>query len=95
MTCVYTFMPRNFNIYDSQIRVDPEHDPCAQVPNMVVMAPSDEAELIHMVATAANHDSGPICFRFPRGNGSGLDLAAEGIIGFKGIPMEVAMLLCP
>lgn len=58
---------------------------------MVVMAPSNEAELIHMVATAAEHDSGPICFRFPRGTGTGMDLAAEGIIGFKGIPMQVRM----
>ena len=56
---------------------------------MVVMAPSDEAELIHMVATSAAYDAGPICFRFPRGNGTGLDLAAEGIIGYKGQPMQV------
>ncbi len=60
-----------------------------QVPNMIVMAPSDEAELIHMVATAAAMDRHPICFRFPRGNALGLDLAAQGIIGYKGQPMQV------
>ncbi|KAH6771796.1 Deoxyxylulose-5-phosphate synthase, partial [Perilla frutescens var. frutescens] len=43
----------------------------ACLPNMVVMAPSDEAELMHMVATAAAIDDRPSCFRFPRGNGIG------------------------
>lgn len=43
------------------------------LPNMVVMAPSDEAELAHMVATAAAHD-GPIAFRYPRGEGIGVAL---------------------
>ena len=56
---------------------------------MIVMAPSDEAELIHMVATAAAMDRHPICFRFPRGNALGLDLTAHGIIGYKGQPMQV------
>ena len=56
---------------------------------MIVMAPSDEVELIHMVATAAGMDRHPICFRFPRGNALGLDLAAHGIVGYKGQPMEV------
>src|SRR6185312_10378345 len=46
----------------------------ASLPNMVVMAPSDEAELVHMVHTAALHDSGPIAFRYPRGNGVGVAL---------------------
>ena len=41
------------------------------VPNMVVMACSDEAELARMVATAAAYDAGPIAFRFPRGDGIG------------------------
>ena len=44
------------------------------LPNMTVMAPSDEAELVHMVHTAALHDTGPIAFRFPRGSGTGVDL---------------------
>jgi 1-deoxy-D-xylulose-5-phosphate synthase len=61
----------------------------ATLPNMIVMAPSDEAELIHMVATAAAMDKHPICFRFPRGNGLGVDLTAAGIQGFKGVPMEI------
>ena len=38
---------------------------------MVVMAAADEAELVHMVATAAAYDSGPIAFRYPRGEGVG------------------------
>ncbi len=46
----------------------------ASLPNMVVMAAADEAELVHMVHTAACHDSGPIAFRYPRGNGTGVDL---------------------
>ena len=48
------------------------------LPNMVVMAASDEAELVHMVATAAAHDSGPIAFRYPRGEGVGVTLPARG-----------------
>jgi 1-deoxy-D-xylulose-5-phosphate synthase len=46
----------------------------ATLPNMVVMAAADEAELVHMTHTAALHDSGPIAFRYPRGNGTGVDL---------------------
>jgi 1-deoxy-D-xylulose-5-phosphate synthase len=42
------------------------------LPNFVVMAASDEAELVHMTYTAACHDSGPIAFRYPRGNGTGV-----------------------
>ncbi|KAK3189835.1 hypothetical protein Dsin_029396 [Dipteronia sinensis] len=57
----------------------------ACLPNMVVMAPSDEAELFHMVATAAAIDDRPSCFRYPRGNGVGVELPA----GNKGIPLEV------
>jgi 1-deoxy-D-xylulose-5-phosphate synthase len=41
---------------------------------MVVMAPSDEAELVHMIYTAAEHDEGPIAFRYPRGSGVGVPL---------------------
>lgn len=44
------------------------------LPNMVVMAASDEAELTHMVATAAAYDQGPIAFRYPRGEGTGVEL---------------------
>ena len=44
------------------------------LPNMVVMAPSDEAELVHMTYTAAEHDAGPIALRYPRGNGTGIAL---------------------
>ncbi|HTU11583.1 MAG TPA: 1-deoxy-D-xylulose-5-phosphate synthase [Allosphingosinicella sp.] len=46
----------------------------ATLPNMVVMAPADEAELVHMTHTAALHDSGPIALRYPRGNGTGVAL---------------------
>jgi 1-deoxy-D-xylulose-5-phosphate synthase len=44
------------------------------LPNLVVMAPSDEVELVHMVHTMALHDSGPSAVRYPRGNGLGLTL---------------------
>jgi 1-deoxy-D-xylulose-5-phosphate synthase len=46
----------------------------ANLPNMVVMAAADEAELTHMVATAAAYDDGPIAFRYPRGEGQGVDI---------------------
>jgi 1-deoxy-D-xylulose-5-phosphate synthase len=46
----------------------------ATLPNMVVMAAADEAELAHMTYTAAEHDEGPIAFRYPRGNGVGVEL---------------------
>ncbi|KAL2498975.1 1-deoxy-D-xylulose-5-phosphate synthase [Abeliophyllum distichum] len=57
----------------------------ACLPNMVVMAPSDEAELMHMVATAAAIDDRPSCFRFPRGNGVGAVLPSNN----KGTPLEI------
>ncbi|KAL0388713.1 UNVERIFIED_CONTAM: putative 1-deoxy-D-xylulose-5-phosphate synthase, chloroplastic [Sesamum radiatum] len=57
----------------------------ACLPNMVVMAPSDEAELFHMVATAAAINDRPSCFRYPRGNGIGMELPP----GNKGIPIEI------
>jgi len=44
------------------------------LPNFVVMAAADEVELVHMVHTAALHDSGPIAVRYPRGEGLGLEL---------------------
>jgi 1-deoxy-D-xylulose-5-phosphate synthase len=46
----------------------------ATLPNFVVMAAADEAELVHMVHTAACHDSGPIAVRYPRGEGTGVAL---------------------
>ncbi len=50
----------------------------ACLPNMTVMAAADEAELVHMVATAAAHDGGPIALRYPRGEGVGVDLPERG-----------------
>ncbi|MBC7132904.1 MAG: 1-deoxy-D-xylulose-5-phosphate synthase [Roseovarius sp.] len=50
----------------------------ANLPGMVVMAAADEAELVHMVATAAAHDDGPIAFRYPRGEGVGVEMPARG-----------------
>jgi 1-deoxy-D-xylulose-5-phosphate synthase len=55
----------------------------ANLPDFVVMAAADEAELAHMVATAAAYDKGPIAFRFPRGEGNGVDLPE------RGIPLEI------
>ncbi|MCB5199298.1 1-deoxy-D-xylulose-5-phosphate synthase [Loktanella sp. TSTF-M6] len=49
----------------------------ANLPGIVVMAASDEAELVRMVATAAAHDSGPIAFRFPRGEGVGVEMPSN------------------
>ena len=46
----------------------------ATLPNFVVMAAADEAELVHMTHTAALHDTGPIAVRYPRGNGTGVAL---------------------
>jgi 1-deoxy-D-xylulose-5-phosphate synthase len=48
------------------------------LPNFVVMAAADEAELVHMVATAAAHNSGPIALRYPRGEGVGVDMPEVG-----------------
>jgi 1-deoxy-D-xylulose-5-phosphate synthase len=48
------------------------------LPNFVIMAPSDEAELRHMVATSAAIDDRPSAFRFPRGDGRGIDLPVHG-----------------
>ncbi len=49
----------------------------ANLPGFVVMAAADEAELVRMVVTAAQHDSGPIAFRFPRGEGVGVEIPAD------------------
>ncbi len=48
------------------------------LPNFVVMAAGDEVELMNMVATAAAYNDGPIAFRYPRGEGLGLDLPEKG-----------------
>ncbi|MBK7361787.1 MAG: 1-deoxy-D-xylulose-5-phosphate synthase [Micavibrio sp.] len=50
------------------------------LPNFVLMAAADEAELVHMVATAAAYNDGPIAFRYPRGEGTGVELPAQGEI---------------
>ncbi|KAG8367691.1 hypothetical protein BUALT_Bualt16G0099400 [Buddleja alternifolia] len=57
----------------------------ACLPNMVVMAPSDEAELMHMIATAAMIDDRPSCLRYPRGNGIGVPIPPNN----KGTPLEI------
>jgi 1-deoxy-D-xylulose-5-phosphate synthase len=51
----------------------------ACLPNMTVMAAADEAELVHMVATCAAHDSGPIALRYPRGEGVGVEIPERGV----------------
>jgi 1-deoxy-D-xylulose-5-phosphate synthase len=48
------------------------------LPNMVVMAAADEAELVHMITTAVAHDAGPIAFRYPRGEGEGVEMPERG-----------------
>jgi 1-deoxy-D-xylulose-5-phosphate synthase len=53
------------------------------LPNMVVMAAANEAELVHMVATCVAYDKGPIALRYPRGEGVGIEMPA------KGIPLEI------
>ncbi|CAA0113281.1 1-deoxy-D-xylulose-5-phosphate synthase [Starkeya nomas] len=55
----------------------------ATLPGMVVMAAADEAELVHMVATAAAYDEGPIAFRYPRGEGVGVERPEHGV------PLEI------
>ncbi len=55
----------------------------ANLPGIVVMAAADEAELAHMLATAVAHDAGPIAFRFPRGDGVGVELPS------RGTPLEI------
>jgi 1-deoxy-D-xylulose-5-phosphate synthase len=53
------------------------------LPHFVIMAAGDEAELVHMVATAAAYDEGPIAFRYPRGEGVGIDMPEVGV------PLEI------
>ena len=55
----------------------------ACLPDMVVMAAADEAELVHMVATSAAINDRPSAFRFPRGEGTGVEIPAEGV------PLEI------
>ncbi|MDR9484266.1 MAG: 1-deoxy-D-xylulose-5-phosphate synthase [Sediminimonas sp.] len=55
----------------------------SNLPGFTVMAAADEAELTHMVATAAAHDDGPIAFRYPRGEGSGVEMPE------RGTPLEI------
>ncbi len=55
----------------------------ANLPGFVVMAAADEAELVHMVATAAAIDDGPSAFRFPRGDGVGVEMPE------RGAPLEI------
>jgi 1-deoxy-D-xylulose-5-phosphate synthase len=59
------------------------------LPNMTVMAPKDEAELRDMMLTSVNHLTGPIAFRYPRGNGTGVDISAPP----KEIPIGKGELL--
>ncbi|KAK7311858.1 hypothetical protein RJT34_10280 [Clitoria ternatea] len=54
------------------------------LPNMIVMAPSDEVELMHMVATATHINDQPVCFRYPRGA-----LAEKGLTVGSGIPIKI------
>ncbi len=53
------------------------------LPNFTVMAAADEAELVHMVATAVEMDDGPCAFRYPRGEGHGIELPEVGV------PLEI------
>ncbi|MBK5927943.1 1-deoxy-D-xylulose-5-phosphate synthase [Rhodobaculum claviforme] len=55
----------------------------ANLPGFVVMAAGDEAELVHMVATATEYDEGPIAFRYPRGEGMGVAMPE------RGLPLEI------
>ena len=55
----------------------------SNLPGFVVMAAADEAELFHMVATAAAYEKGPIAFRYPRGEGQGAELPE------RGVPLEI------
>jgi hypothetical protein len=60
----------------------------ANLPGFVVMAPGDEAELVHMVATATEYDAGPISFRFPRGEGVGAEMDAGADLADLGCLLE-------
>src|SRR5947199_3723893 len=62
----------------------------ACLPNFVVMAAADEAELMHMVATAAAIDDRPSAFRYPRGEGVGVELPPRG----KPLPIGKGRIVC-
>ena len=53
------------------------------LPNMMIMAAADEADLVHMVATQVAYDDGPSALRYPRGEGVGMDMPAVGV------PLEI------
>ena len=53
------------------------------LPNMMIMAAADEADLVHMVATQVAHDDGPSALRYPRGEGVGMEMPAVGV------PLEI------
>ncbi len=59
------------------------------LPNIVLMAPRDEAMLVHMLRTALDHDSGPIALRYPRGEGTGVEIPAKS----KSIPIGTGEIL--
>jgi 1-deoxy-D-xylulose-5-phosphate synthase len=60
------------------------------LPNIVLMAPRDEAMLVHMLHTALLHDDGPIALRYPRGEGTGVPLPAAP----EAIPIGTGEILC-
>ncbi|MBD0344376.1 MAG: 1-deoxy-D-xylulose-5-phosphate synthase [Coleofasciculus sp. Co-bin14] len=60
------------------------------LPNMVLMAPKDEAELQQMIVTGVNYTDGPIALRYPRGNGYGVPLMEEG---WEALPIGKAEIL--
>jgi 1-deoxy-D-xylulose-5-phosphate synthase len=60
------------------------------LPNIVLMAPRDEAMLVHMLHTALLHDEGPIALRYPRGEGTGVPLPAAP----EAIPIGTGEILC-
>jgi 1-deoxy-D-xylulose-5-phosphate synthase len=60
------------------------------LPNLVIMAPKDEAELQRMIVTGVNHTDGPIAMRYPRGNGYGVPLMEEG---WEPLPIGKAEIL--
>jgi 1-deoxy-D-xylulose-5-phosphate synthase len=60
------------------------------LPNMVLMAPKDEAELQRMIVTGVNYTDGPIGLRYPRGNGYGVPLMEEG---WEALPIGKAEIL--
>jgi len=60
------------------------------LPNMVLMAPRDEAMLVHMLRTALEYDDGPIALRYPRGEGTGVPIPAVA----KAIPIGTGEILC-